>query len=75
MTPNVYSQFKLNPATKETPHSFKGHQLENKLLYIVIYMAVWGKVQLLKAHVFGQIVVNLNQFRKRYYNYKFDVKL
>ena len=27
------SQFKLNPATKETPHSFKGHQLENKLLH------------------------------------------
>ena len=28
---------------KETPHSFKGQQLENKLFYlVVIYIEVWG---------------------------------
>ena len=28
----------LNPANKETPHSFKGQQLENELVYrFVIY--------------------------------------
>ena len=32
----------LNPAKKETPHSFKGHQLGNKLLYrLVIYIGLW----------------------------------
>ena len=32
----------LNPAKKETPHSFKGHQLENKLLYrLLIYIGLW----------------------------------
>ena len=33
----------INPAKKETPHSFKGQQLENKWFYlVVIYIAVWG---------------------------------
>ena len=32
----------INPAKKETPHSFKGQQLENKLLYrFVIYIGFW----------------------------------
>ena len=44
--PNVmfipWSVFEINPAKKETPHSFKGHQLENKLLYrLVIYIGLW----------------------------------
>ena len=34
----------INPAKKETPHSFKGQQLENKLLYhLVIYIGLWVK--------------------------------
>ena len=34
----------LNPAKKETPHSFEGQQLENKLLYrFVIYMSFLEK--------------------------------
>ena len=32
-------RFLLNPAKKETPHTFKGQQLENKSLYrFIIYM-------------------------------------
>ena len=38
------SGFYINPANKETPHSFKGQQLENKLLYrFVIYMGFLEK--------------------------------
>ena len=34
----------INPAKKETPHSFKGQQLENKSLYrFVIYMGFLEK--------------------------------
>ena len=34
----------LNPAKKETLHSFKGQQLENKSLYcFVIYMSIFEK--------------------------------
>ena len=34
----------INPAKKETPHSFKGQRLENKLLYpFVIYMGFLEK--------------------------------
>ena len=34
----------INPAKKETPHLFKGQQLENKLLYrFVIYIGLWVK--------------------------------
>ena len=34
----------VNPAKKETPHSFKGQQLETKLLYrFVIYIVLWVK--------------------------------
>ena len=32
----------INPAKKETPHLFKGQQLENELVYrFVIYIGLW----------------------------------
>ena len=34
----------INPANKETLHSFKGQQLENESLYrFVIYIGLWIK--------------------------------
>ena len=39
-----YSPYIINPANKETPHSFKAQQLENKSLYrFVIYMGFLEK--------------------------------
>ena len=39
-----HSYGKVNPANKETLHSFKGQQLENKSLYrFVIYIRLWIK--------------------------------
>ena len=76
----------LKPSNKETPHSIKGQQLENKLLYrFVTYMSFlekslsynltlsFPKVQLLKSHFCGQIILNRSQFRVSCY--KSDVKL
>ena len=41
----------INPAKKETPHSFKGQQLENKLLYrFVIYIGLRVKFLALIWH-------------------------
>ena len=42
---NMYDTNKeLNPAKKETPHSFKSQQLENKLLYpFSNYIGIWVK--------------------------------
>ena len=41
---DVFKHVDINPAKKETPHSFKGQQLENKSLYrFVIYMGFLEK--------------------------------
>ena len=38
-------EVKLNPAKKETPHSFKGQLLDKKLLYrFVNYIGLLGKI-------------------------------
>ena len=40
----LYHYMIINPAKKETPHSFKGQQLEHKSLYrFVIYMSILEK--------------------------------